>query len=84
MLPCPAQLFYMRHHAVYYAVQLPIGESIVFPKVDRPGRTVQVEYGLTTTPEYMYVGGPMIIRIDDNTQAIESQDCRHDSMLSLS
>jgi hypothetical protein len=52
-------------------------ESIVFPEFQGSSQTVQIEYRLATTPDYVNMGWPMIIRIDHNPQPVEPQDRRH-------
>jgi hypothetical protein len=54
---------------------------MVLPELYRSGRTVQIEYGLTTTPNHMDMGRPMIVRIDHNTQPIEPHYGRHQSIV---
>ena len=54
-------------------------ESIILPKLHGPGRTIQIQYRLPTTPDYMYMGRPVVIWIDHDPQRIEPHHCRHDS-----
>jgi len=56
-------------------------EAEAFSQLWRAAGAVQQEDRLTARAFHMNVRGRMIIRIDDDTQAIEPMNCRH--LLSL-
>jgi hypothetical protein len=48
-------------------------ESVVLPKFDRTGGAVQIEYSFTSMPDYVYVGGPVVVGVYNNSQSGEPQ-----------
>jgi hypothetical protein len=47
-------------------------ESIVFPELWRPVRTIQIKHGLASVPNDVNMCRPVIIRIDNDPQAIDA------------
>ena len=54
------------------------GESVVLPKLDRTIPTVQIEQGLTSSPDHVNMGRAVIVEIDDHAEARKSEDCGQD------
>jgi len=65
-----------------YSPDLATRESVVLAEVDGTRGTVQIEYGFMLRASYMDVGGTMIVRVDDNTKPVESEDRRHKVIVS--
>ena len=55
-------------------------ESIVLTEVNRTSGTVQIKYGFVAPANHVDVGGPMIVRVNDNSKSIKSKDRRHKSL----
>jgi hypothetical protein len=47
-------------------------ESVVFPNLDRPPRTIQIEHRFITSSDHMDVRRPMIVWVDDCPQSFKS------------
>jgi hypothetical protein len=71
----------IRQHSCY-ALDLATRESIVLAEVDGTTGTVQIEYGFVSPANHVNVGGPMIVRVDDNPKSVESEDRRHTLIVS--
>jgi len=46
--------------------------SVVFPNLDRPPRTIQIEHRFITSSDHMDVRRPMIVWVDDCPQSFKS------------
>jgi hypothetical protein len=57
-------------------------KSVVLTQLWRPSRTVQIEYRLTPSPNYMNMSGAVIVEIDHHPQTRKPKDCGHDYSLS--
>jgi hypothetical protein len=60
-----------------YRSQFPARESVILPQFDEAAWTVQFENRLMPLSYYVYMGGPVIVRIDGNTKSAEPQNRRH-------
>ena len=52
-------------------------KAVVLTQLDRSCRAVQIEYCLPFTVPDMHMRWPMIVRIDHDPRAPESENCRH-------
>ncbi len=58
-------------------VQFAPRKSIVFAQPDPARRTTQNEHSFTVGPNHMDTRWPMVIGIDDDPEAANSEDCGH-------
>ena len=65
-----------------YLADLPIGKAIVFAKLHRSCRTIQIKDCLTAPADYMDVSGSVIVRVDYDAQSIKPENCRHSLIIS--
>ncbi len=66
----------IRQHSCY-VLDLATRESIVLAEVNGTNQTVQIEDGFVPRANHVDVGGPMIVRVDDNPKSVEPEDRRH-------
>jgi len=74
LLPCSAQLVQMLRQDARYVPDLSPREPIILSELRRSRRTIQTENSLATMPNHVDVGRSMIIGIDYNPQAVESEN----------
>jgi hypothetical protein len=65
-LPLGTQPIQVIHQPARDALDLTPRESVILPQLHRTCRTVQIEYRLTASPDYMHVNWPMIVWINHN------------------
>ena len=76
-LPGPAQLFQVIHQDSPHAPDLPPRESIIFPEICRPCRTVQIEYCLVAFTNHVNMRWSMVVWINHNPQSVKPENRRH-------
>src|SRR6266566_8809010 len=52
-------------------------KSVILPELYRSRRTVQIEYGLTSSSDHMNMSRPVIVRIDRHPQSVKPENCGH-------
>lgn len=76
-LPSTAELGHMLSERLLNRVQIVLCEAEVLANAGRPMGAVQLENGLPSTPNPMHMCRPMIVRINDNTEAGKPQNGTH-------
>jgi len=56
---------------------LPPREAVVLPEFGWASRTMQIENGFASGTEHVHMRRPMIVRIDDDSVSLKSQNGRH-------
>lgn len=72
----------MIHQHSHDSLDLAAPEPVVLADVDKTGGTVQIEYGFMPRANYMDVGRPVIVRVDDNPKPVKSEDRRRRAIVS--
>jgi hypothetical protein len=82
LLPCPAKLGDVIQQLRLNVVQLAIWKTEIYPQTQRASRTIQVENCAVSLPDDVNVRRPVIVGIDYDAQAPQSQDGGHESRVS--
>ena len=75
-LPCPAKLFQVCQSSLNMR-QFSFRKPIIFAKLYRSSRTIQIQYGFTASADRMDMNRSMIVEINDYAQSIKSENRRH-------
>jgi hypothetical protein len=76
-LPFAAQSRKIGAQNRFNTVELRQTEPIILPQFRRSVRTMQIENGLATVTDHVYVRRPVIIWVDHDTQSANAENRRH-------
>jgi hypothetical protein len=77
-LPCHAKFSDVVQQLYLNVAQLAVSKTEIHAQAQRASRTIQVENGAVPLPDNVNVRRPMIVWVDNDSRAPQSQDGRHE------